>query len=111
MAKFASLFASHAEAENAARALKQSKIGDAVQARVVNEDEWSKNWSDLEENDQGEPVPETVDPDFNVWLHEEAIHYYSEGLKQGGAVLVVEVPGDLSREAEKIVKDNKGKIA
>jgi hypothetical protein len=112
MPKFASLFASHDEAEEAVRALRESKLGKFIETRVVNEEEWAKNWTDLDEDGlDGPPSSKHIDPDFNVWLLEESVHYYSEGLKKGGVVVVVDVPSDLTKEAEKIVKDHHGKIA
>jgi hypothetical protein len=112
MPKFASLFKSHDEAEKAVQALKESKIGNFIETKVVSEEEWSKNWSDLDEDGlDGPPSLKPADPDFNVWLLEESVHYYSEGLKKGGAVVVVDAPSDLTKEAEKIVRDHHGKIA
>lgn len=113
MNRFASLFPSAEHAEQAYSAL-TGRMGDYIDARIVGMDDWKANWG-LEEKFSGDRKKRRAQahgPEFylDLWLTEDAVRYFTDGLKQGGAVLVVTVPESLSHQAEKLVKENHGKV-
>jgi hypothetical protein len=111
MPKFASLFQTSQDAAQALDALRETDMGDQVDGQIVSPEDWNSKWT----SDQGRGVPESIpasprDLFLDMWMNQETLDYFSEGLKQGGAVLVVDVPDEFSRQAMKIVKENKGKL-
>ena len=107
MARFASLFRSQSAAEQAINALKQSFHGEDLRTSLVESREWNANWKEKPEINAAQPVDTDL---LDLWLDHETVDNFAEGLKKGGAVLVVEVPDEYSRQAQKIIKDKNGKL-
>ena len=107
MARFASLFRSQSAAEQAISALKQSFHGEDLRTSLVESREWNANWKE-------KPGAHMVHPGdselLDLWMDHETVDDFAEGLNKGGAVLVVEVPDEYSRQAQKIIKDKNGKL-
>ncbi len=112
MARYASLFPTTEDAEQAVDALKESTLRETVQAQIVTEADWKANWG---ESDQKRPEPEGPlmrDPEhyLDIWMNQDTAAQFARGLEQGGAVLVIDVPEELAKQALKILKDNRGKF-
>ena len=112
MARFASLFRSQSAAEQAINALKQSFHGEDLRTSLVESREWNANWKEKPEINAGHSsATHPADTELlDLWLDHETADNFAEGLKKGGAVLVVEVPDEYSRQAQKIIKDKNGKL-
>lgn len=113
MARYASLFPTAEDAEQAVEALKESTMHEDVRAQIVSEEDWKASWG---ESDQKRPAPEGPlmrDPEhyLDIWMNQETAAQFARGLERGGAVLVIDVPDDLAKQALKILKENRGKFA
>lgn len=104
MARYASLFPTAEDAELAVEALKESTLHENVQAQIVSEEDWKANWG---ESDQKRPTPDGY---LDIWMNQETAAQFSRGLERGGAVLVIDVPEELAKQALKILKENRGKL-
>jgi hypothetical protein len=111
MARYASLFPSVQAAEQAADALRDWDPGDQVTAQVVSEEIWRASFESDQNGDPGSsPAPRDPDTYLDLWIDDATVKTFAKGLADGGAVLVIDVPDELSKQALKIVKDNQGKF-
>jgi hypothetical protein len=112
MATIASLFSNENEAEMAASELNEAEFADGLRTQIVSQADWEDIWQDSDESGQEPETVESTDFDeyLDIWLDEDTIRLFGEGLKQGGAVLVVDVPDPFAVEAQKIMQKNNGKI-
>ena len=108
MARFVSLFTSPDDLEKAIRALKDSLQSEEVRTSILDSQDWKSNW---EPDAPGLNVAQPSEHELlDLWMDRGTADYFSEGLKQGGTVLVVEVPDEFSKQAQKIVKDKRVKL-
>ena len=110
MTRFASLFPSTEHAEQAYATL-TGRMGQMINARILGKEDWLANW-DAPTGAAGNKRAKKRAPEFfvDLWLDEESVRYFTEGVQQGGVVLLVTVPEELSRQAVRVVKEHQGKI-